>query len=127
LDGDGLAESRRDGARLLRHRDNGGGRGHADNGTRLAGIGDNVASMETERIIHGRFIVGEQSRLRCLGCKPCLLCLGSLAGDAVAIKRNLGKQVECVRRKSELMLRQRQAAFVPFHGVNQAARESAGK
>jgi hypothetical protein len=25
------------------------------------------------------------------------------------------------------MLRQRQAAFVPFHGVNQAARESAGK
>jgi hypothetical protein len=83
--------------------------------------------METERIIHGRFFVGEQSGLRCLGCKPCLRCLGSLAGDAVTIKRNLGRQVECVRRKSELMLRQRQAAFVPFHGMNQAARESAGK
>jgi hypothetical protein len=118
LDGDGLAESRRDGARLLRYRDDGGAIIHPDNGARLAGIGDNVASMETGRIIHGRFFVGEQSRLR---------CLGSLAGDAVAIKRNLGKQVECVRRKAELMLRQRQAAFVPFHGVNQAARESAGK
>ena len=54
LDGDGLAESRRDGARLLRHRDNGGGRGHADNGTRLAGIGDNVASMLVARILGGR-------------------------------------------------------------------------
>src|ERR1035437_10768063 len=83
LDGDGLAESRRDGARLLNHRDNGGGLGHADNSARLAGIGDNIASMETERIIHGRFSVSEQRRLRCLGCKPCLLCLGLLAGDAV--------------------------------------------
>src|ERR1035437_8209349 len=70
LDGDGLDESRRDGAQLLNHRDNGGGLGHADNSARLAGIGDNVASMETERIIHGRFFVSEQSRLRCLGCKP---------------------------------------------------------
>jgi hypothetical protein len=44
LDGDGLAESRLDGARLLNHRDNGGGLGHADNSAGLAGILDNVAS-----------------------------------------------------------------------------------
>jgi hypothetical protein len=44
LDGDGLAESRRDGARLLNHRDNGGGLGYANNSARLAGILDNVAS-----------------------------------------------------------------------------------
>src|ERR1035437_692821 len=35
LDGDGLAESRRDGARLLNHRDNGGGLGHAENSAGL--------------------------------------------------------------------------------------------
>ena len=57
MDGDGLAESRRDGARLLNHRDNGGGLGHADNAAGLAGIGDNVASMEPGRIIHGRFLL----------------------------------------------------------------------
>src|SRR5665811_884569 len=61
LEGDGLAESRRDGARLLNHRDNGGAIAHANNSAWLAGIGDNVASMEPERIFHGRFFVGEQS------------------------------------------------------------------
>jgi len=42
LDGDGLAESRSDGARLLNDGDNGGAIIDADNSARLAGILDNV-------------------------------------------------------------------------------------
>ena len=45
-----LAESRRDGARLLNHRHNGGGLGHADNFARLAGILDNVAGSQGVKI-----------------------------------------------------------------------------
>src|ERR1017187_4449213 len=60
----------------------------------------------------------EKRGLRCIGGKAQLFCLGSLAADALAIKRGFGKEIERVRRIAELMLRQRQAAFSAFHGVN---------
>src|ERR1019366_9069571 len=69
---------------------------------------------------------GEKRGLRGGGGAALLCRLGLLAGDAVAIERNLGKQIEHVRRKAELVLRQRQAALVRFHGMCQAARWSAG-
>src|ERR1035437_880306 len=62
-------------------------------------------------------LLGVKKRgLRCRRLAASLLCLGLLAGDALTIPRNLGKQIERVRRKTELMLRQRLAALVSFHG-----------
>jgi hypothetical protein len=63
------------------------------------------------------FLCGEERGLRCIGGAASLLCLGLLAGDALTVQRNLGKQIERVRRKSELVLRNWQAAFASFHGV----------
>ncbi len=77
--------------------------------------------METGRIIHGRFFVGEQSRLRCLRLPAAGVCLGAFAGDAVTVQRGLGKQVESCGRKTEFVLRGRQAAFVAFHGVGESS------
>jgi hypothetical protein len=59
----------------------------------------------------------EKRRLRFVGLSALVLGLDLLAGDALAIQRNLGKQIERVRREAEFMLRLRQAAFGAFHGV----------
>src|ERR1017187_4072697 len=73
-----------------------------------------------KELFMANFLWIEKRRLRCVGSKAQLIGLGALAGDALAIQRNRGKQIERVRRKTELMLRQRQAAFGSFHGINQA-------
>lgn len=52
LDGHGLAESWRDGAGLLNHRDNGGGFVHADNTAGLAGILDKITGAEGVSVGH---------------------------------------------------------------------------
>jgi len=58
----------------------------------------------------------EKRRLRCLGKLPGVVCFAAFAGDAFAVQPGFGNQVEGVRRESEFMLRDRQAAFVSFQG-----------
>ena len=41
----------------------------------------------------------------------------AFAGDALPIKASILNQVERVRRKTEFVLRDRQAASVAFHGI----------
>jgi len=60
---------------------------------------------------------GEKRRLRCLGKLPGVVCFAAFAGDAFAVQPGFGNQVERARRESEFMLRDRQAAFVSFHGI----------
>lgn len=60
---------------------------------------------------------GEKRRLRCLGNLPGVVCFAAFAGDAFAVQPGFGNQGERVRRESEFMLRDRQAASVSFHGV----------
>jgi hypothetical protein len=62
-------------------------------------------------------ICGEERCLRCICGAASLCCLGLLSGDALTVQRNLGKQIERVRTKSELVLRNWQAAFASSHGV----------
>ncbi|MDD5140529.1 MAG: hypothetical protein PHY43_09760 [Verrucomicrobiales bacterium] len=64
-----------------------------------------------------KFLGVKKRGLPCLRLAASLCSLGLLSGDALTVQRNLGEQIERVRRKSELVLRQRQATFVPFHGV----------
>jgi hypothetical protein len=59
----------------------------------------------------------KQSRLRCFGKLSGVICLGLLAGHALAVECGFGKQVERLRRKPEFTLLGRQAASVSFHGV----------
>jgi hypothetical protein len=47
---------------------------------------------------------GKQSRLRCLGHAG-TVGLGAFVGNPVAINSRFLNQVECVRRKSKLVLR----------------------
>ena len=60
--------------------------------------------------------MSEQRGLRGIGGAAALICLGLLFGDALTVEGGFGKETECVRRKTELMLRDGQAAAVAFHG-----------
>ena len=68
----------------------------------------------------------EQSGLCCLCQIAGADCLGAFAGDTVAIQSGFNNQIECVRRESEFMLRDRQTASVSFHNY-QTGCKSAGK
>jgi hypothetical protein len=58
----------------------------------------------------------KQNRLRCLGKASSPVCLSPFSADPVAVKSGVLNQIEGVWRKSKLVLRDRQAASVSFHG-----------
>ena len=117
LNADTHAKQRREFAGGFGDGDDGGAIIHADNMARLACVADTVASAETVRMIfHGGFFGCEKRRLRCLGKLAGAFCLGAFAGDAFTIKGVFLHQVERLRRESEFMLRDRQAASISFHG-----------
>jgi hypothetical protein len=72
---------------------------------------------------------GEQSRLRCLRNPAGAVCLVTFAGKTISVLPGFGNQGERVGDKAKLVLRNRQAASVSFHGdfCFQAGCESAGK
>jgi hypothetical protein len=59
---------------------------------------------------------GEQSRLRLFRQSPGAVCLLAFTGDTVAVGACFDNQSEDVRDKSELVLRNGQAASVTSHG-----------
>jgi hypothetical protein len=60
---------------------------------------------------------GKENNLGCLGPASGAVGLGAFAGNPVAVQSGFGNQIERVRRKPKLMLRDRQAASVAFHSV----------
>jgi hypothetical protein len=71
----------------------------------------------------------EQSRLRFLSGTSGSFRLGLLSGDTITVQGFLSEEIKGGWRKREFVLRQRQAAVVPFHGKDsgQAGCWSAGK
>jgi hypothetical protein len=76
--------------------------------------------MEKSYQCANKFLFGvlssKQNRLRCLGTASSPVCLGPFSADPVTVKSGVLNQIEGVRRESKFMLRDWQAASVPFHG-----------
>src|ERR1043166_600711 len=75
----------------------------------------------------GCLLVGDEKLLRCLREAPGLFSLGTLAGDALTVRRCVLNQAERVRRETKLVLRNRKASAWSSHGVNHAGCKSAAK